>query len=449
MNSTIVAQSTAQGSAAIAVIRLTGNLCKQLYKECFKRTNHKSYFRRAHFGTYVSLDNELLDEVVYILFNQGASYTGEYMLEISCHGNPLIVERIIRDLLRRGCELASPGEFTQRAFLNNKIDLTQAEAVCDLIKASSDQALKVARRQLDGALKDVILSLTKQWVHVIALLEAYIDFPEEDLPAEDTGGPLKELADLRCQLEFLLKSRASKAALFENPQVVIVGPPNAGKSSLFNRLLGFDRSIVSDVEGTTRDYVKERIGLDGFCIDIVDTAGIRDCVSGIEFEGIGLSKKKMKDADLCLLVVDASKEASLLRDEAFASLQKERTIIVESKSDLGRHPSYDCFLDEFRKCSVSSDTGDGMELLCIYISDTLKKETLCPDGVMISARHEAVIETVRQKLDCAIGDLKSKEPIEFVISELREGLDIFGQIVGRVDNEAILDQIFATFCIGK
>ena len=293
---TIVAPATPEGESAIAVLRVGGPLCGSLVCEIFDGTVPVA--RRACLGKYRNASGRILDQVVYTFFEEDGSYTGDPVLEISCHGSPFITGKILEDLLSRGCRTAEPGEFTRLAFLNGKMDLSQAEAVVDLIRARSDDALEIANKQLDGAVRSTINLLMDNLLDIISHFEAYIDFPEEDLPKEDSKGPVHDLRQLSAELNRLIANSRYNELAREGTRAVIVGLPNVGKSSLMNALVGEQRVLVSEEPGTTRDFVERRIVLGSHLVILVDTAGLR--VNGGTVERLGMEENEGADRVLRL-----------------------------------------------------------------------------------------------------------------------------------------------------
>jgi len=447
VNDTIVAPATPRGESAIGLIRLTGPASPALAAAVFGRT---PTLREATYGRYRDRTGRFLDSVIYTLFGEGKSYTGESMLEIASHGNPFIQQKILADLHSRGARMAEPGEFTRRAFLNGRMDLSQAEAVADLIRARSDRALTAARRQLDGSLGRTIDSLIARLLKVTASLEAYIDFPEEDLPPEDAEGPKKELAGLVGDIDGLIATQAYTTMLHEGVATVILGEPNAGKSSLLNAIIGEDRAIVSEEPGTTRDYVEERFYLGSWLLRVVDTAGIHETAHAIEREGIARALKQMESADILLLVVDQSKPRPTLPEAVLNRLKPENTLIVENKSDLAA-VNPEPWIPELRHLRVSALRGDGMEGLKTAIRELLESDLVIPDenAVLVSARHAEALKEAKTALETSLHLLRQEEPAELAASELHLAIEAMGRITGKIDNERMLDQLFANFCIGK
>lgn len=445
---TIVAQATASAESAISIVRMSGPLAPSLARDIFQLVPRP---RHAHRGNYFDLKGELVDDVLVTLFPGPRSYTGDDVAEIYCHGNPLIVQKILQDLVRRGCRLAEPGEFTRIAFLNGRMDLSQAEAVADLIRARSDRALTAAQHQLQGALSSRVTNSIDELLQVIAHLEAYIDFPEEDLPAEDESGPVKSIRKLITDLRRLASTSRYGALLREGVKIIILGAPNAGKSSLLNRLVGHERVIVSEEPGTTRDAVEERLTIGPHGIRILDTAGIRSSADKLEMLSIGKTMEQVAQADLFLLILDATLPHPALPPELTERLDAKNTLVVHNKIDLMEKAAPLPSWNGLPEVSVSALTGEGIESLETRILETI--DALNPlsgeDFVAVSARHAGALEAAAIALESALVQLLENEPAELVASRLREALHALGEITGQVDNEAMLDKLFATFCIGK
>ena len=348
---TIAALSTPFGVSGIAVVRFSGSNCVAIIRSALNKDHFEP--RRVYHGFYRLLSDDVLDEVVWTFFEKNASYTGEEMLEISCHGNPLIVRQLLRDAVARGCRAAEPGEFTRRAFLNHRIDLCRAEAVSDVIHAQSLQALTLARKQLCGSLSRKIEDFIQQLTDQIAVVEAYLDFPEEDLPEEDRSRFLKQQRQLMQAIEHLLHAHEAYAPLQNGIRTVIVGLPNAGKSTLFNRLLGQDRAIISSIPGTTRDFISETLPLEPYALRLTDTAGLRETDNAIERLGIQHTNEQLEKADLILWVVDGSQPYSADLGALKVRLPSEKTVILLNKSDCGLHPSLS---ETFLETSVAIET---------------------------------------------------------------------------------------------
>lgn len=444
---TIAALATPAGTSAIAVVRASGPQVRTLVTAIFGAVPPP---RLAQHADYRDAGGALVDDVLATFFAAPNSFTGEDTVEISSHGNPFIAQRMLEDLLARGCRPAEAGEFSKRAFLNGRMDLSQAEAVMDLIHARSERALAAANQQLRGALGRQMESLISQLVNVLAIIEAYIDFPEEDLPAENRMAVLHQLEQLQAGTARLLATSHYGAMLRDGIKTVILGEPNAGKSSLLNRLVGRERALVSAEPGTTRDYLEERILVGPHALRLIDTAGLNPTPSSLEKRGMDKTLEQAAEADLFLWVLDATRPLPALPSSAAGRLTVANTIVVLNKSDLPA-TSDRTVPAGFGRVAVSALTGAGLEELRARISalaDSFQVNT-GEDLVAINARHAHALDQARQCLDSATAKLREHGSTELVASDLRGALDAFGQISGKVDNEQVLDRLFATFCIGK
>jgi tRNA modification GTPase len=431
--SSIAALATAPGYAALSIIRASGELSGKVFPNLEPR--------RASLRPYVNIDGSLIDEVVVVFYEGKASYTGEDSLEITCHGNPLVVKKIVDDLLARGFEMAGPGEFTRRAFTNGKLDLTQAEAVQELIAARSERALEAANRVLAGELGARIHDFSDRLMSVIAQVEAYIDFPEEGLPPE---GPLNEkLTTLMAELKKLCATADAHRLTHSGARVAIVGETNAGKSSLFNALLGHDRAIVSQQKGTTRDYLEADMVIEGQIFVLVDTAGLNENPDAIESLGIERTRDQLATADIVLWVVDGT--AALPARPA--EMDEARTLIALNKSDLAGFKIPPTLRPT--PIAVSATTGGGLAELKAALLAALADRLPAADTLTVSARHADALAQASEQLHQAQELIKSSASAELIAHHLRQALNHLGEIVGRFDNEQILDKLFSTFCIGK
>lgn len=448
INDTIVALATPVGTSAIAVIRVSGPASSQLARDIFLQTPPP---RAVHHGDYRQRNGELVDDVLYTCFQGPLSYTGEDSLEISCHGSPFIAQKIVEDLLARGARSAEPGEFTKRAFLHGKMDLGQAEAVMDLIHARSERALAMANQQLRGSLARKMAELVEGVLGVLARVEAYIDFPEEDLPPEETDWIKRELGRLSAETDRLLATSHYGEMLRHGIKTVIVGAPNVGKSSLLNRLVGRDRAIVSPEPGTTRDFIEDHMVVDGHWLRIVDTAGINPSPAPLEELGIRKSFENAADADLLLLVLDASQAMPKSSSEIFPNTFSKNTLIIINKVDLVGSSQLPSTLFGEPLIKVSALTGLGWEdfLQAIGRKASSFRIDVGNEAIAISARHAHALESAKACLRETSAKLVTSAPAELLASDLRGVLDAYGEISGKIDNEQMLDRLFATFCIGK
>ena len=448
---TIVALSTPAGESAIALIRLSGPACSVLSAQILGREQALAP-RYAHFGTYADVTGVTIDDCVFTYFELGKSFTGEAMLEIAPHGNPLIVQKILADLMSRGCRLAEPGEFTRTAFLNGKMDLSQAEAVSDLIRARSDRSIEVAQRQLHGSVGRKMSELTDRLLSVMAHLEAYIDFPEEDLPSEDQQGPASELRKLIADVLEIIDTQRYATLLHEGVKTLIIGEPNVGKSSLINALTGSDRSIVSDVPGTTRDYISAFLMVGPWRIEILDTAGLHEAGDAIEQIGINHTIEQAETADFFLLMLDAALPSPTLPESLLARMTTKNTIVIENKIDLPNASEHHEFMADFQHARLSLQQHDGLQAFRDLWTDSIESAVQQPnatDGVVVNARHANALCEACDSLKLAAQKMKEDDLSELIASDLRSAIESIGKVVGKVDNDRMLDSLFKQFCIGK
>jgi tRNA modification GTPase len=445
-NDTIAALATPAGTSAIALIRISGQDTCRLAEGILAALPPP---RTATRGDYRDLAGALVDDALFTLFAGPNSYTGEDTLEISCHGSPYIAQRILEDLFARGCRPADPGEFTRRAFLNGRMDLSQAEAVMDLIHARGERALAAAHRQLRGDLGRHLKTLSDGTIDALARVEAHIDFPDEDLPPEDLAAVRAALGAVRDGARRLLATHRYGDLLREGVKTVIAGEPNAGKSSLLNRLLGRERAIVSPEPGTTRDYLEEPVVIGPHCLRLIDTAGLNPTPAPLERLGIDKAHERIADADLLLLVLDATRPTP----DFVRSLKLDPAAVVGvlNKADLLAGPAAAAFPPGIATVEVSALTWagiDGLRGALIGKADGFQTAA-GGDAVAINARHAHALAQATGCLDAALLKLGSKPQPELLASDLRGALDALGEIAGRIDNELVLDRLFAAFCIGK
>ena len=441
---TIAAISTPLGEGAIAIVRLSGENAIAVAEVIFRGSEKPSAFlpHAQRLGEIVEGDR-VIDQVMLSVHCAPASYTGEDLVEISCHGGILVTAQVLEACLRAGARGARPGEFTERAFLNRKMDLTQAEAVIDLIRARTDLALRSAQEQLEGRLGEKIAGIRSAVIELLAHLEAAIDFPEEGI-APDEGTRLRERLDaIRAQISALLATADQGRILREGLRAVIYGPTNAGKSSLLNRLLGYERAIVSEKPGTTRDTIEEVISLRGIPVRLLDTAGLRDSGDEIEREGMARTSRSLAGADLLLHVLDRS----LPMPPGFTENSSEQArLVLLNKSDLPEHPEWQN-VDALRICCLSDNGLSGLENAIVA---KISAKHLRPEsGVAINARHRDCLRRALSSCDLAAGTLEAALAPEYVAVDLRAALRALDEITGAADAEEVRDALFAQFCIGK
>jgi tRNA modification GTPase len=442
---TVAAISTPAGEGAVAMVRLSGPNAIHVADQIFRGRGKPSMFpsHTQHLGE-ICHDNRVVDQVLLSVHRSPASYTGEDVIEITCHGGVLVTARVLEASLSAGARAARPGEFTERAFLNGKLDLTQAEAIMDLIRARSDLALRSAQEQLEGHLGDAIGNIREALVELLAHLEASIDFPEEGINPDEGLSLRNRLDAIMRQIRALLETAGQGRVLREGVRAVIYGPANAGKSSLLNRLLGYDRAIVAKEPGTTRDTIEEVVNIRGIPVRLLDTAGLRSSIDPIELEGMARTAKSLAGADLVLHVLDGSIPTPPEVDEN--SGDDARRILLLNKSDLPEHPDWR-HSNALRICCLSADGFVGLE---DAIVDRLSEQHLRPEsGVAINARHHVCLRRALASCDLARGTLENALAPEYVTVDLRPVLAALDEITGAANAEEIRDSLFAQFCIGK
>ncbi len=444
---TIAAVATPTGTSAIAVVRASGPAVAGLVGTIFAEAPLPRAARRAD---YRDRDGRLIDDVVFTFFAAPNSFTGEDTLEVSCHGNPFIAQKILEDLLARGCRSAEAGEFTKRAFLNGRLDLSQAEAVMDLIHARSERALAAANQQLRGALGRHMEDLISLLVSVLSRIEAYIDFPDEDLPDEDREKVVRDLDELLTGTNRLISTSRYGDLLRTGIKTVIIGETNSGKSSLLNRLVGHDRALVSSEPGTTRDYIEERVVIGEHWLRLIDTAGLNAAPSSLEKRGIDKTLEQAGTADLFLWVVDSSRPWPTLPASLAQRMTVTNTVAVLNKSDLPPCGQA-CPAPIFPAVAVSALHGTGLASLHDRIAALADgfQPMVGDELIAINARHTSALRQATECLASSREKFLQKTSGELVASDLRGALEAYGQISGKIDNERILDQLFASFCIGK
>ena len=463
LDDTIVAIATPPGRGGIGVVRLSGPDARTIALPML-RLKHELEAGRAIFGELVEpcggpepcpvpTDRSLadrIDEVVVTYFAKPHSYTTDDIIEISSHGSPIVLRHVVELALARGARLAEPGEFTMRAFLNGRIDLTQAEAVRDLIDSQTLYQAKVAAQQLEGALSRRLQPIKQKLIELIAVLEAGIDFAEDDisvLPAEQI---LQSIATIRCPLEELAATFAYGKIVHEGLTLAIVGRPNVGKSSLFNQLVERERAIVTATPGTTRDLVSETVAIGGIPVRLVDTAGIRRALDEAESIGIRKSVEAIADADLVLVVLDSSQPVTEEDTELLGQGAKRAAIVVENKADLSSSQT-SVLGSQLPRVRTSAITGEGVGALRNEILRHIGGETgvQAETGFVTSLRHQSLIREAITALDAAQVAVGGKIPHEMILLDLYNALRQLDEITGATATDDILNLIFSTFCIGK
>jgi tRNA modification GTPase len=450
---TIVAPATPPGEGGIGIVRLSGPEAESLTARFFRasRATERLESHYLYHGHLVGTDGEVVDEVMVVLMRRPRSYTREDVAEIHCHGGGLLVRRILDLFIDAGARLARPGEFTLRAFLNGRIDLTRAEAVIDLIRARSQQACEVALSQLDGALARKLGEFRQHIADMLMQMEAAIDFPEEELEltGQETLG--REAGILMADMDEILASFEAGRILREGLSILIVGRPNVGKSSLMNALLGEARAIVTEIPGTTRDTIEEDLVLGGLPVRLVDTAGVRSTRDPVEHEGVRRARAKVETADLVLLVVDGSTSPDGDDLLALEMCRQRDVLLVVNKCDLPSVPLGERFEGLPRVC-VSAREGSGLADLNRYLHDHFVRggsEEGRETVMLTERRHRQALVRAREAVGRFRSALVQGMSPEFGALDLRESLDALGEITGETTPDDILEKIFTRFCVGK
>lgn len=454
-NDTISAIATAIGEAGIGIVRISGKDALSVADRVFrskdggKPSEFKTY--TVHYGWVVSQE-EVIDEVILTIMRAPKSYTKEDIVEINCHGGIVALRRILDVVSANGCRLAEPGEFTKRAFLNGRIDLTQAEGVLDIIRAKTDSSLNVGVEQLKGNLSCRIDDLRKVLLDALSLAEVDIDFPDEEIGGVDISRISEKLKSVHKELKIMLDGSISGRIFREGIHAVICGKPNVGKSSLLNMLLKEERSIVSPVPGTTRDTIEEIIDIKGIPIRIVDTAGIIEPKDFLERKAVQRSKRYIGMADLVILVFDASRRLETQDYALLRKLKDKKTLAVINKIDLKQRIDKDKILKRFKAVvEISAKKNKNIAMLEDAISDLIFSGHIVgsESRLVNKQRHIEALRKARESVEGAIKSLDNRLSLEFIAQDIKEALGRFDDILGRRFDEDLLDKIFNEFCIGK
>jgi tRNA modification GTPase len=450
---TIAAIATPLGEGGLAVIRLSGAQALSIADKSFVPLGKSSAIPSAapthtiHYGRIVR-DGQTIDEVLLAVMRAPRTLTREDVVEITCHGGMLPAKMILDVVLEHGARLALPGEFTKRAFLNGRIDLTQAEAVADLISARTELALNAANEQLAGKLSQRINALRDDMIRILAHVEAHIDFPDEDISPDTKEQLLQRLDHAVAFMDELLRTANEGQILRRGIRAAIIGRPNAGKSSLLNQLLGHDRAIVSAIPGTTRDTIEETANIRGIPVIFVDTAGLRESKDEIEIEGIRRSRETLAKAELILHVLDNSEPFTIADENYLAEFAGKKRILVRNKIDLPTKLSLPDTLPSIEVCCIS---GKGIESLKDAIKELVWGGAMPVEmlQVMINSRHQDALKRARASTQLTAAALRENITLELAAMDLRIAVNAVGEIVGKTTNEDLLDSIFSQFCIGK
>lgn len=453
---TISAIATAIGEGGISIIRVSGSKALGIVNKIFKGKNINDIFSMKpytmRYGYIVSNDDEVIDEVVISYFKGPRSFTAEDTVEINCHGGVIATNRILQETIKAGARLAEPGEFTKRAFLNGRIDLSQAEAVMDIITAKTELSMKSAMAQSQGVLSKEINRLRAEALNALTLIEYAVDFTEDD-EEPDEQIPIdvkKQVKTLIEEIETLLKTADEGRIIKDGLSIVIVGKPNVGKSSLLNSLLKQKRAIVTEIAGTTRDVIEEYINLDGVPIRIVDTAGIRETEDVVEKIGVERSKEKINEADLVIFMLDTSRELDDEDKEIINYIKDKKHIVILNKVDLDRKLDVALVDDLKNIIEISAKTGFGIDKLKDKILDMFFNGEIDTESVIITnTRHKQALYRALENLNLALNGLKSGEFLDLVSIYVTSSLRALGEITGDELEEDLVNKIFAEFCCGK
>lgn len=447
---TICAVSTAPGEGALAIVRLSGDRALKIAKGVFKGGELAN--RMAAFGEIIDTDKKVIDQVVAIWYKAPRSYTGEDLVEIICHGGYVASQQIQTLLCATGARLAEPGEFTLRAFLNGRIDLTEAEAVDSVIRAKTAGAKQLAIQNLEGRLRSGLEQIDSWLFELITILEAEIDFNDDEINKLDRGAIADKIEKIAPLIKEIMATYDIGRIAEGRAHVAIIGAPNVGKSSLFNAIIKQNRAIVTPIPGTTRDYISEYVNIGGFPVILTDTAGIRSTQEAVEIIGVDRSRELIDDVDLCLFVLDCSRPPQPDDVAISEMLNNHKRIILLNKCDID-NPRIDEYADAYSNDKMIQTSA----ITCVGIDGLIEAMRLemiggknHPDnGVLLSQRQYQASADALEALDKGLTAVHAGEPEEIIVSLLRESLDHIGEITGKVTSEEILNQIFSKFCIGK
>jgi len=444
---TIVAIATSFGTGSIAIVRVSGKKSSEIAKKLSKRELFKP--RYATLSNLYDKNDELIDRAIIIYFKSPNSFTGEDIVEFQCHGGIIVAKRILDVVLHYGARMAEPGEFSKRAFLNKKLDLTEAEAIAKLIEAKSEDAAKILAKQLKGELKEYIEDIREALIRILAYTEVNIDYAEEDLPQNLMDSIKNQLLDIKKKLSNTVDSSKRRAGLIEGFKVSIIGKPNTGKSSLLNKLLSYERAIVSEIAGTTRDTIEENVKIGTHLVRMVDTAGIREAKDVIEKIGIERSIKSIQTSDIVITMFDGSSELSSEDEKIIELLKKYRDkkdfIVVLNKADLPQKFD-ESDLKEFKPIKIS--TKKDISLLIERLEDILNSYSSTTDILLISKRQIDAVEDALKSIEESITPLEMGE-LEIFAYHINDAIRAIASITRPMESTELLDKMFGEFCLGK
>ena len=452
-NTTIAAIATPHGTGGISVIRVSGSECISICDKIFKAKSGKSLAyaktHTIHYGNIV-VEGKIVDEVLVSVMRAPNTFTREDTVEINCHGGLVVTEKVLLAVISAGACLAAPGEFTKRAFLNGRIDLSQAEAVIDIINSPSSLALSVAAHQLGGSLSEDINNLRDSILEILAQINVTIDYPEEDIDDIEKEELISKLKNAKEKMSALLETSHRGKLIKDGINTVICGKPNVGKSSILNLLARDARAIVTDIAGTTRDVIEERITIGNAVLNVFDTAGIRSTSDTIESLGIDKSKECIKNAELVLFVADSAAGISDEDKEIFDSLDKKNVIVILNKSDIA-DINVNKMFDGYTVIKLSAKTGKGLNDLSSAIEKMFKLGQISAgdNNAITNLRHKEALGFALNSLSSAISSLEECIPYDIVSIDLTDSASRLGEITGKTVSDEIVDKIFARFCLGK
>ncbi|MBE5925521.1 MAG: tRNA uridine-5-carboxymethylaminomethyl(34) synthesis GTPase MnmE [Lachnospiraceae bacterium] len=454
---TIAAISTSMSNSGIGIVRISGDESINIADKIFVSINNNKKLidvksHTVHYGNIVDGDN-VIDEVLVIVMKAPNTYTKEDVVEIDCHGGIIVVKKILDLVIKNGARIAEPGEFTKRAFLNGRIDLSQAEAVIDVINAKNDIALKQSVNQLKGSISNKIKDMREKIIYHIAFIESALDDPEHISIDGYSDKLLEDVNKILKDVEKLIKSADNGRLISEGIRTVIVGKPNVGKSSLLNVLLGEERAIVTDIAGTTRDTLEESIRMQGITLNIVDTAGIRDTEDIVEKIGVDKAKDSVSDADLILFVIDSSRELDEDDEEIIELIKDKKTILILNKTDLDNKINEEIIKNKtgLDSIPISATNEEGIDILEDKIKEMFYSGDIdtSEDIYITNARHKALIENSYESLKMVVRSIEDGMPEDFYSIDLMNAYEQLGIVIGEAVEDDLVNEIFSKFCMGK
>jgi len=455
---TIVAIGTRPGEAAIGIVKLSGRESVNIADKIFRSKNGRKIFEQDTFsmvyGWIEDSAKNIVDEAIVTIMRAPASYTREDIIEINCHGGIVATSKVMELCIEAGARIAEPGEFTKRAFINGRIDLSQAEAVIDIINAKTEQSLKIAAKNLSGDIKEKMSKIKESVLEVLVQLEAAVDFIEEDLETTPYGKLKEDIRKIYDEIKQLIKDEEKGEIIKNGIKAAIVGKTNVGKSSLLNLLSNKEKAIVTEIPGTTRDAIEEILYIEGIPLILIDTAGIRDTNDRIEKIGVEKSLKQIDDAELVIIVLDGSREFDDIDKKIIKKIEEKKTICCINKKDIRQKINIDNIVGHFPTeniIKISALKGYGVKEL----EERIKKmildngESGIEEKIIVNARHKNILKQIRNMLKKALEAMEINLSEEFPSSDLRIAYDLIGEITGETARDDILDRVFSRFCIGK